>query len=144
MKIQVHDLMSTNVVMIQPHYTAEQIRQKFSDKKINTAPVVDSEQTPLGIVSSSDLIADIKNNTPASTFMTDSVFTIPEYEGVEVAARMMRNHKIHHLIVTKEKKVIGIISSFDLLKLVENKKFEIKNPSTPKKRGLGSRSKAES
>jgi CBS domain-containing protein len=60
-----------------------------------------------------------------------------------VAARIMRNHKIHHLMVTDEKKLIGIISSFDLLKLVEGHRFEIKNPATPKSKGKGKRAKAE-
>ena len=59
------------------------------------------------------------------------------------AARMMRNHKIHHLVVTSEQQVIGMISSYDLLKLVEGRRFEMKNPSTPKSRGKGKRAKAE-
>ena len=75
--------------------------------------------------------------------MTEKVYTIPEYEDVSVAARMMRNHKIHHLIVTQEQKVIGIISSYDLLKLIEGHRFVMKNPSTPKGKGGGKRTKSE-
>ena len=36
--------------------------------------------------------------------------------------------KIHHAVVTHEKKVVGMISSFDLLKLVEDHRFVMKNP----------------
>jgi signal-transduction protein with cAMP-binding, CBS, and nucleotidyltransferase domain len=56
---------------------------------------------------------------------------------------MMRNHKIHHLIVTHEQKVVGIISSFDLLTLVEDHRFVMKNAPTPNHKSTGKRAKAE-
>ena len=46
----------------------------------------------------------------------------------------MRNHHIHHLVVTHEQKVVGMISAFDLLKLVESHRFVAKNPPTSSKR----------
>ena len=66
--------------------------------------------------------------------MSDGVLTIPQYNDVSQAARTMRNHKIHHLIVTHEKKLVGVLSSFDLLQLVEGRRFEMKNKGTPKKK----------
>ena len=56
---------------------------------------------------------------------------------------MMRNHKIHHLMVTSEQKIVGVISSFDLLKLVEGHRFVMKNPPTQKSRGRGKRAREE-
>ena len=55
----------------------------------------------------------------------------------------MHNHKIHHLIVTREQKVVGVISAIDLLQLIEEHRFVMKNPPTPKNKGGGKRSKAE-
>ena len=46
----------------------------------------------------------------------------------------MRNHQIHHLVVTHEQKIVGVLSAFDLLKLVEDHRFVMKNPSTPSKK----------
>ena len=46
---------------------------------------------------------------------------------------MMRNHRIHHAVVTDETKVVGVLSSFGLLKLVEEHRWVPKNPPTPKK-----------
>ncbi len=67
--------------------------------------------------------------------MTQKVYTVPQYADPSLAARIMRKHKIHHVVVTHEKKVVGIISSFDLLKLVEEHRFVMKNaPDTPKSR----------
>ena len=77
----------------------------------------------VGIVSSADLAADLKNGTPVSRIMTEDVKTVPAYNDVSVAARIMRKHHIHHVVVTHEKRVVGIISSYDLLKLVEGHRF---------------------
>lgn len=132
MKIKVQDLMSSNVVTLQLHLTVAQAREKFVSKKIKSAPVIGPDNELLGVVSLSDLAKHKTDGSPISTIMTEKVYSIPEYEGVEIAARLMKKHKVHRLIVTKEKKVIGIISSFDLLKLVENKKFVMKNASTPR------------
>ena len=39
----------------------------------------------------------------------------------------MRKHRVNHVIVTHEKKIVGILSSFDLLQLVEEHRFVMKN-----------------
>ena len=144
MAIKVQDLMRNNVITAQPHETVDKVKSKMSKLSLSNMPVVSTDNLPIGIVSASDLLAAGKEGTPISNIMTEKVYTIPEYEDVSVAARMMRNHKIHHLIVTQEQKVIGIISSFDLMKLVEDHRFVMKNAPTPKSKGLGKRSKAES
>ena len=68
--------------------------------------------------------------------MSNVVYVVPQYDDVSIAARVMRNHRIHHVVVTHEKKIVGILSAFDLLKLVEDHRFSMKNPPTRKRRGL--------
>jgi CBS domain-containing protein len=143
MTIKVSDLMTGNVITAQPHQTVGQLREKMAKRSLSNVPVVSPENMPIGVVSASDLLAAEKEGTPVSNIMTGKVYTIPEYEEVSVAARMMRNHKIHHLVVTQEQKVVGVISSFDLLKLIEGHRFVMKNAPTPKSKGRGKRAKAE-
>jgi CBS domain-containing protein len=143
MKVKVQDLMSKNVITAQPHQTVATIKEKMTKHKLNSIPVVSTENEPVGVVSASDIVVVEKAGLPVSHIMTDKVYTVPEYDDVSVAARIMRNHKIHHLMVTKDKALVGIISAFDLLKLVEGRRFEIKNQATPKAKGKGKRSKAE-
>lgn len=134
MTIKVDDLMNKNVIVGTPSQTVAHIRTVLSKHKINSLPVVDSEHELLGIVSSSDLISEGSESSPVSQVMTKRVYSIPQYAKIEEAARAMRNHKIHHLIVTHEKKVVGILSSFDLIKLVEEHRYTLKNPSQKKKK----------
>ena len=135
MNAKVGELMARQVVTAQPHHTVEHVRGLMERNRVSAIPVVDSDGTPVGIVSSTDLVADVKDGSPANKVMTDKVYVVSEYDDVHIAARVMRNHRIHRVVVTNEQKVVGILSAFDLLKLVEDKRFAMKNPPTPKSRG---------
>jgi len=131
MNVKISDLMSDRVIAAQPHHTVEHVRALMDNNGISAVPVLDSDGEPVGIVTSTDLVADRSPSTRVNTFMTDSVKVIPAYNDVSAAARAMRNAKVHHMVVTHEKKVVGILSSFDLLKLVEDHRFVMKAAPTP-------------
>jgi len=137
MNAKVHDLMSESVVTVQPHTTVGHIRTILKKNRFTAVPVVDTEGRPIGIVSQSDLVADLKTNAPAKSVMTDKVYTVPRYEDARVAARIMRKHKIHRIVVTHERKVVGMISAFDLLSLVEQHRWVPKNPPTESSKKSG-------
>ena len=134
MNVKVNELMSTSVVTAEPHHSVEHVRAMLENNHISSVPVVDSEGVPVGVVSATDLAHDLKAGSPVSSIMTEKVYTVPAYDDVSTAARVMRNHKIHHLAVTHEKKVVGILSAFDLLKLVEGHRYVEKGAPTKSKR----------
>ncbi|HKJ25231.1 MAG TPA: CBS domain-containing protein [Myxococcota bacterium] len=136
MNAKIHELMTKSVVTTQPHVSVAHARAMLERNKIQALPVVDTDGKPVGIVSVADLIGDHADGSPIKTIMTEKVYTVPQYDEVSVAARIMRNQRIHHVVVTHEQKVVGMISSFDLLKLVEDHRFVMKNPPTRKKRGI--------
>jgi len=131
---KVVDVMVENVVVARPHDTVSHVRGMLDRSHIHAVPVVGPEGEALGVVSSADLAQDLKAATPVSRIMSEKVYTVAQYDGVHVAARVMRNHRIHHLVVTHEQKVVGILSSFDLLRLVEDHRFVAKAAPTPKGR----------
>lgn len=139
MNVKVEELMSTQVVTAEPHHTAGHIRGLLERNHIQAVPIVDTEGSPLGIVSLADLTSDVRERSPASQFLTEKVYTVARYDDVHIAARVMRNHHIHRVVVTDAKRVVGILSSFDLLKLVEEHRFVMKAAPTPAKRGAGGR-----
>lgn len=134
MNVKVAELMTKSVVTTEPHVTLGHVRGILERNKIGAVPVVDSDGHPVGIVTASDLVADHKDGTPVSKVMSGKVYSVPQYDEVSVAARVMRNHRIHRVVVTHEQKVVGMLSSFDLLKLVEGKRFVAKNAPTESKR----------
>jgi len=134
MNVKVADLMVPNVVTTTPHKTVGHVKTVMRNSNIRVLPVVGPEDEPLGIVSASDLLDDLSDETPVSRVMTEKVYTVAQYDDVHVPARVMRNHRIHHVLVTHESRVVGILSSFDLIQLVEDKRFVMKNPPTESSR----------
>ena len=128
MNVKVHELMTESVVTTRPHTPIERVRGIIERNKIGALPVVDSDGRPVGIVSATDLVASLKPDSPVNTIMTERVYTVPKYDDVSTAARIMRNHRIHRVVVTHEQKVVGVITAFDLLQLVEGHRFVAKNP----------------
>ena len=135
MNTKVADLMIKNVISCQPHHTVDHVKNIMKKNKVHAIPIIDNDDVLKGITSTLDITDNIKESTPVKNIMTEKVYTIPMYNDVHHAARLMRNHKVHHVVVTHEKKVVGILSSFDLLKLVEDHRFIMKAaPSKPTKK----------
>ena len=101
------------------------------DNSVSAIPVVDSDGHPVGIVTATDFLDDLNEGTPVSHVMAEPVFTVPRYDGPHVAARVMRNHHLHHVVVTEGQAVVGILTSYDLLSLVEDHRYIAKNGPTP-------------
>ena len=134
MNIKVKDLMAKSVITTMPHKTVGHAQSIMAKNKIKSIPIIDSEMNIKGIITSSDMLQDLSETTPLSHVMTTKVYTIPSYSDVHIAARIMRNHHINHIIVSDEKKIDGVLSAFDLLKLVEDHRFVMKNEPTPSKK----------
>jgi CBS domain-containing protein len=132
--VKIHDLMQTPVHTLQRHNTVADARKLVKRRRLSSIPIVGSDEELLGIVSTTDLVESERELTPLGSLMTKRVYSVPEYNDVSAAARVMRRHRIHHVVVTKEKKVVGILSSFDLLGLVEESRFVSKAAPTPKKK----------
>jgi CBS domain-containing protein len=140
MNVKVRELMSESVVTAEPHHSVAHVRKMLERNKLSAVPIVDPQDRAVGIISATDLLPDLNGSSPVSAIMTEKVYCVPQYDDVSVAARVMRNHKIHRVVVTHEQKVVGVLSTFDLLKLVEKHRFVAKNPPTrAKRRSSGAR-----
>ena len=135
MNIKVKDLMVESVVTTMPHKSIGHAQSIMTKNNIKSVPVVNGDLEIKGIITSTDLLDDHSEASPVSTVMSTKVYTIPPYSDVTIAARMMRNHGINHLIVSDEQKIVGVLSAHDLLKLVEGHRFVMKNAPTPSKKG---------
>lgn len=135
MNVKVNELMANRVVTTEPHVTLGHVQAMMKRSKVGAVPIVNGDGEAVGIISATDLISDVNPASPVKSIMTKKVYTVPQYDDVSVAARIMRNHKVHRVVVTHERKVVGMLTSFDLLKLVEGHRFVAKNaPTTPTKR----------
>ena len=134
MNAKVRDLMTESVIAVEPDATIDRVRRILQRNKVGALPVIGPDGQPVGIVSATDLVASLEGDSRVSAIMTEKVYTVPKYDDVSVAARIMRNHKIHRLVVTDEQKVVGVITTFDLLALVQDHRWVPKNPPSESQR----------
>ncbi len=118
--MRVADIMSTQIRAARPRDTVAELRLRLLTRRIHALPVIDRHGAPLGIVTATDLLTDCSPENPVTEVMTSQVLTVPPATEVQVAARLMRVHHIHHLLVADaEGQVAGVLSSFDLLGVLE-------------------------
>lgn len=121
MSTKISEIMSATVILAKPSYTIRNVRELMERHRIHAVPVVDSSSDKIvrGIVTSADLARFSGDETPVEHAMSGEVKTLRADAEANEAARLMRAHKIHHIVVTDQDRVIGIVSSLDLLSLLE-------------------------
>lgn len=127
MDVAVSEVMVARIFVVAPDDKVAYVREVMLGRKIHAVPVFDEEDRPLGIVTATDLIDAPHDEMDVADIMTTEVVTVPQEDSVAVAARVMRNKRLHHLLVTDEDEIVGILSSFDLLKVVEDNGFRVRS-----------------
>jgi len=59
----------------------------------------------------------MKKRTPVSAIMTSDVITVNHDDDLETAEALFKKHKIRHIPVVRGKKIIGMLSYTDLLRI---------------------------
>lgn len=134
MNATVADVMRTPVMTLTAHQSTVHARDLMRTKRVSALPLVDPDGDLVGIVTASDLLDDHSDATPVGSFAKKAVLSVHPTDQPHVAARIMRNHRLHHLPVVDQGRVVGIVSAFDLLSLVEDHRFVMKNAPTPSSR----------
>lgn len=137
--VDIDQIMQHPVMTATPHQSIGHVREVMARHHVSAMPVVDPDHEPIGIVTSADLLEEHLSGAPISGIMSQPVYTVPRYDGPHIAARIMRNHRIHHVVVTENKRVVGIVSTYDLLRLVEDHRFVAKPGPTPARRSRAHR-----
>lgn len=61
-------------------------------------------------------------DTPVSSIMSGQPFTVDENSEIEAALELMENHQLRRVPVTREGKVVGIVSQADLVSILPSTK----------------------
>ena len=139
--------MNPDVVSARPGMTVAEVRNLLATQGISGAPVVDDSGSILGVVSQSDLVRqtdhpttvgesgrfftdmneyrDLANlprdlsDAPVESVMSKEAYTVPRDSSAAAGARIMRERKIHRLLVTDQGVLVGVVTALDLLRVVE-------------------------
>ncbi len=115
--MRVEEIMISPVVITQKTIKISDLKNRLTRKGIGAVPVVDSDGSISGIVSSRDIVACHDENMHVKDVMSDRVHIIVRHNQVKDAAKIMVKHGVHHLVVMDDGKVVGMISSMDIIKV---------------------------
>jgi CBS domain-containing protein len=127
MSVLVSEVMVPRVLVVMPADEVAYVREIMLGQKLHALPVFDDEERALGIVTSTDLIDAPHPKTEVADIMTRTVLSVSSDRPVSDAANLMREHQVHHLLVTDDDEVVGILSSFDLLRVIEDNGFRTRS-----------------
>jgi IMP dehydrogenase len=106
-------------VTLSPDATVGEALALMRENKIGGIPIVDAQHKLVGILTNRDLRFEINRKIKVSEVMTkDNLITAPEGTDLKKAELIFRKNKIEKLpVVTKQGKLIGLVTFGDILKL---------------------------
>ncbi len=144
MELRVGDAMTRGVIYVRPDDNVQRAAEIMKKNDIDSVIVMEKDNG-IGIVTDRDIIAKIvaegkdPRKVTVAEIMTSPVITINPEADIDDAARKMRDKNIRRLIVTKDNRIIGILSEFDLIRvepalhllIMEHSKWDIVDIPTP-------------
>ncbi|HET8857780.1 MAG TPA: CBS domain-containing protein [Nitrososphaeraceae archaeon] len=118
-RILVRDIMNSPIISSSPDSNIKEIAEKMKEEKIGSIVIFEAEK-PVGIVTDWDIVTDgFSRDVPPSSIKTSEImkklYTIEGEATITEAARMLRKHNIKRLGVVYKNRVVGIISSSDVI-----------------------------
>jgi CBS domain-containing protein len=118
--MQVSNLMNPNVITISPDATAAEAARLLSHYDIGSLPVTLPDGRLRGIITDRDIVLRCvagdgePYQTNVSDLMTRNVVTISPDADIREAASLMASQKIRRLPVTRNGRLVGILSLADI------------------------------
>lgn len=117
----INDIMSTKLETIGRYESAKEATKKMLDKNVSSLVVVDEEGRSIGIVTERDITRGVCiHDVPSKEYkihhlMTSPLSTIEPNLSVEMAANLMIQNKVRHLIVKEGDKTVGIVTATNFI-----------------------------
>jgi CBS domain-containing protein len=133
--MKVAELMQPNVRTISSEACVADVVVSLADAHISGLPVVDKGGRILGVVSASDVLTaeaeaesvtmgqDLMQETSARDIMTPRPYTVAPDEDVREVARQMLYGDVHRLFVVEGERLVGVISTTDMVRAIANGKL---------------------
>jgi len=117
----VNQIMNKNVLTADKSTSLQDAAQKMSELKIGCVIVTDGTK-PIGIITERDFVTKVAAEgrplfTEISEVMTSPLITIDPEETIWEASEMMKEKKIHKLPVKENEKIIGIVTTTDIVRI---------------------------
>lgn len=128
MTMTVSDIMKKKLETIEETASVQQTAEKMKEKNTSSLVVVDGKGNPQGLVTERDLARKVcvnsvpPNEVTNKDIMSSPLLTISSDSSPSVAADMMLQHNVRHLLVVDKSSMnrpIGIITPLDFTRYQE-------------------------
>ncbi|GAB6878468.1 IMP dehydrogenase [Halorubrum gandharaense] len=112
-----------DVVTVAPDDTVREADAKMEHEGVSGAPVVDDDDTVLGIISGTDIrpYLEVGEEDAVREAMTDEVITAPEDVDAREALELMYDHKIERVpVVDADDRLVGLVTMQGVLQRREH------------------------
>ena len=121
LQAHIRALMNGQIITVAPETPLVDVAREIAAHGIGAVPVVDDEQRLLGLVSTSDLVGLLQNGgeldgKTARDAMSPEPPAIDEFATAEEAIDVLRNAVVRHLPVTREGRLVGLVTASDLIR----------------------------
>ena len=121
MQAHVRTIMNGRLITAAPDDPLLDVAREIAAHGIGAVPVVGKGDQLVGMVSTGDLVHLMHDGGKlddklARDVMNAEPITIDEFATVDEAIGVMRNAQIHHLLVLREGKLVGLVTASDLIR----------------------------
>jgi signal-transduction protein with cAMP-binding, CBS, and nucleotidyltransferase domain len=113
-------LMNKNITVVNVDDTIDQVEKEIDSNKSDCALVINPNQSCFGVITYPDIVRFYEMDKNPKTeraweLCTHNVIEVSLDTSARDVANLMLNHKIHHIVVTENKRIQGIVSSIDFV-----------------------------
>lgn len=130
---KVEEVMTSNLTVVKPTETAHNIDRLFTTKNIHHVPVVSDDDVFIGLISKVDIqllkhwgtnfdLAEAKkqnngilNSMLAKDIVKKTVVSVRKDNTLSYCADLFKHNHFHSLPVIEDDKIVGIITTYDLI-----------------------------
>lgn len=112
------DIMRPDVLTLDPETTLLEAAAFLTQRRIGGAPVVGPGRRLIGLISSTDLLRNVRKapETKIGEVMTPAAYCAREETPVAELARFMLVKKVHRVVIVRRGRLKGIVTSMDMLR----------------------------
>lgn len=120
-QIKVREVMTADVITFSPKTTFREIQLCLKKHRFSGTPIVDDDQTLMGMVSIDDIITAFDAghiDDPVGPYMTTDLVTVPQNHSAIAASNLFNKHRYGRLPVVEgssSNKLVGIVTFGDIL-----------------------------
>jgi len=128
-EITARKVMQTGVATVSPELPVAAFQEFLTGEEISGAPVTDENGGLSGVASKTDIVRflttdptllsdEVLRDVTVGEIMTTAALTVDVGDSVREVARRMLEGNVHRVIVTEDGQIRGILTTFDLLRLL--------------------------